>query len=243
MRWTKRSAGDNMKAKTIGKITLDAAMTLALLFLMGYQFWGDAAHEWVGAGMLALFIAHHLLNSSWHKRILKGKYTPMRIFTLCMDVLVLLSMLLQMISGIVMSRHVFAFLGIDGGMMLARRLHMLGAYWGFALMSLHLGTHWSMLMGMAKTHFGLQKPSKIRAAVFFLMGLAIAGYGLAAFFRRALPSYMFLQNEFVFMDFNEPMLLFYLDYLAIMGLFIFIAHCLSHALKKWGASKKREGRK
>ena len=42
------------------------------------------------------------------------------------------------------------FLRIEGGMMLARRLHILGAYWGFALMSFHLGLHWSMLMGMAK---------------------------------------------------------------------------------------------
>ena len=53
-----------MKPKAIFKIVIDILMTLLLLFLMGYQFWGDAAHEWAGAGMFALFIIHHLLTEA-----------------------------------------------------------------------------------------------------------------------------------------------------------------------------------
>lgn len=48
----------------------------------------------------------------------------MRIVTLCVDILVLLAMLALMYSGIVMSRHVFAFLPIESGMALARKLHI-----------------------------------------------------------------------------------------------------------------------
>ena len=33
-----------MKPKAIIKLAVDIFMTLALLFLMGYQLWGDAAH-------------------------------------------------------------------------------------------------------------------------------------------------------------------------------------------------------
>ena len=50
-----------MKGKL--KITVDALMILALLFLMGYQLWGDVAHEWAGAGMFLLFLLHHGLNA------------------------------------------------------------------------------------------------------------------------------------------------------------------------------------
>ena len=159
-----------MKPKAILKIVLDVLMTLALLFLMGYQLWGEAPHEWVGAGMFVLFILHHLLNGSWHKNLLRGKYTPMRVLMLGIDTLVLIAMLLQMYSGIVMSRHVFSFLGIGGGMMLTRRLHILGAYWGFALMSLHLGLHWRRLMGMAKNGLGGQSHRKAGPLRFFLPG-------------------------------------------------------------------------
>ena len=34
---------------------------------MGYQFWGETAHEWAGTLMLLLFIAHHILNAGWYK--------------------------------------------------------------------------------------------------------------------------------------------------------------------------------
>lgn len=127
----------NTKAKL--KIVLDMAMTLALLFLMGYPWWGDVAHEWAGAGMFALFIAHHILNAGWWRSLGKGRYTPARVFQLVIDLLVLLAMLGLMVSGVILSNHVFAFLPISGGMSLARLLHMASAYWGFVLLSLHLG--------------------------------------------------------------------------------------------------------
>ena len=45
---------DNGKKKL--KLAVDILMTLTLLFLMGYQLWGESAHEWAGAFMLILFI-------------------------------------------------------------------------------------------------------------------------------------------------------------------------------------------
>ena len=116
-----------MKRSAIVKIVVDVWMTLLLLFLMGYQLWGEVAHEWAGAGMLVLFLAHHILNRGWYKSLFKGRYMPMRVFQVLVDMLLLAAMAAQMYSGIAMSRHVFAFLPVDGGMALARRLHILGA--------------------------------------------------------------------------------------------------------------------
>ena len=137
----------NTKAKI--KWTLDVLMTAALFFLMGYQFWGETAHEWIGAGMLVLFVVHQVLNRSWYKNLFRGRYTPMRTLQCLVNVLTLAAMLALMYSGITMSRHVFAFLPIRGGLMLARRLHILGSYWGYLLMSLHLGLHWGVVCRLA----------------------------------------------------------------------------------------------
>ena len=213
-----------MKPKTAVKLAVDLLMTVLLLLLMGYQLWGEAAHEWIGSGMFLLFIAHHLLNRSWHKSIFKGKYTALRAVTLCLDMLILVSMLAQMYSGIVMSRYVFGFLPFSGGMSLARRLHILGAFWGFLFMSLHLGLHWNLILGMLRKTVRIKKSSKIRSISTFIVGLAIAGYGVYAFVKRELLTYLFLRSEFVFLDYSEPKLLFYADYLALMGLCIFFAH-------------------
>lgn len=42
---------------------------------------------------------------------------------------------------------------------------------------------------------------------------------------------MFLKSEFVFLDYEESKILFYLDYFAVIGLCVFIAHYLSNVLK------------
>lgn len=49
-----------------------------------------------------------------------------------------------------MSRYVFDFLPIEGGMSPARLTHMAAGYWGFLLLWAHLGMHWNMVMGMAR---------------------------------------------------------------------------------------------
>lgn len=227
-----------MKPKTIIKLAVDVLMTLALLFLMGYHLWGKALHEWVGAGMLLLFIVHHILNGHWHKNLFKGKYSMLRIITLCVDLLVLLAMFAQMYSGIVMSRYVFDFLPSIGGMSLARRLHILGAYWGYLLMSLHLGLHWNMILGMLRKTARIKSSSKVRSMTAFIVGLIIAGCGVWAFIGRDFPTYLFLKSEFVFLDYSEPKILFYIDYLALMGLCIFIAHYSTKLIQKF--KKKTE---
>lgn len=123
-------------------------MTLLLLLLMAYQVTGDELHEWFGAGMLLLFITHTLLNIRWYANIFRGKYKPVRILGTVLNFAVLAAILTLGYSGIVMSRHIFAFLPINKGMALARVLHLAGSYWGFVLMSLHLGLHWGMVIGI-----------------------------------------------------------------------------------------------
>ena len=112
--------------------------------------------------MFALFIAHHILNAGWWRSLGKGRYTPARVFQLVIDLLVLLAMLGLMVSGVMLSNHVFAFLPISGGMSFARLLHMASAYWGFVLMSLHWNMVLGMMLGSGISVFG---KSRIHAAV------------------------------------------------------------------------------
>lgn len=211
-----------MKPKLTAKITIDIAMTAVLLLLMTFELIGAAAHEWLGIGLFALFVVHHILNGKWSGSIFKGKYTPFRVLQTVIAVLVLLSVLGSMISGIILSRHALTFLPINGGQAFARILHMLSAYWGFVLMSMHLGLHWSIMMNMAKRAF--KKPSAMRKWVLRLIALVISGYGVYAFIKRDIGSYMLLKNQFVFFNFDEPIIFFILDCLAIMGLFVAVGH-------------------
>ena len=226
--------GKRKMKKSKAKFTVDILMTLTLLFLMGYQLWGETAHEWAGAFMLVLFFAHHVLNAAWHRNLFRGKYTGVRILTGAVDLVLFVVMICLMVSGITMSRHVFVFLPINGGMGTARLVHMAACYWGFVLMAFHLGLHWGMMLARFRQMLGMKKLSGACSLILRLMGIMTAGYGLYVFVTRDLAAYMFLRTQFVFLDYSESPISFYIDYLAMTGLFIWIAHYLSVILPKSG---------
>lgn len=220
-----------MKPKTIGKIAIDFFLTAGLLLLMAYELIGEAAHEWLGTGILLLCAIHHIINWNWISHLQKGKYTAFRILQTIVTAFAFLSIVGLMISGIMLSRHVFDFLSINDGQSLARTAHMLCAYWGLVLLSLHMGLHLSTLMGGMRQVTHIAKPSLPLTIFLRITGLLFALYGLYAFFQRQIGSYLFLQNEFVFFDFNESLIAFFADYLSIMELFACIGYCLSKLLR------------
>lgn len=222
-----------MKLKQACKIALDISMTILLFVLMAYQITGQLAHEWIGAAMFVCFIAHHILNARWAGNLLKGKCNGFRAFQTAVNLLLLADMLALMVSGIRMSRYVFPFVPGFGSIATARRLHMLASYWGFVLMSIHLGLHWGMVTGMIrKARAG--KPSPVKTAAAWGIAGVIGAYGAYAFRRNQIWMYLFLRAEFVFFDDSQPPARFFADHLAIMGLFVFLT-C--------GAVKLLRGRK
>lgn len=219
-----------MLKKQILKIIVDILMTAALLLLMSYSLFGEAAHEWAGTVMFVLFVVHHILNRRWRQSLFKGKYKAFRIYQTVLAALVLVCMVGSMASGIVLSNHVFGWIRIRGLSSAARVAHMLCAYWGFVFMSLHLGIHWNMMISMTKKL--VKKPSNARKWIFRSIAVLIAGYGVYAFIKRDFINYMLLRYHFAFFDFEEPLVLFLLDYAAVMGLFICIGHYASALFKR-----------
>lgn len=211
------------------RVVIDAFMILALLFLMAYNLIGDVTHEIIGTAITVLFFIHHIINRKWIKSVFKGKYTPFRITQTVLAVLVLITMLMQMFSGIILSKYVFSFVDLNGLTGIARTMHLLGAYWGFILMSLHLGLHWNMMISSITRK--LNKQSKARNILFALPAFLIAAYGVYAFVTRNIAEYMFLKSQFVFFDFSEPLILFIIDYIAIMGLFVFTGYYAAKLIK------------
>ena len=100
-----------MKEKTILKIVVDIGMTVMLLFLMAYELIGEAAHEWLGIGMLVLFIIHHILNGKWSRSVFKGKYTLFRIWQTVLVTGILFTMAGSVYSGVILSKRRTAWRG------------------------------------------------------------------------------------------------------------------------------------
>lgn len=247
--------------KTKVKMLVDIFMTVLLFFLMARQLTGDTAHEWLGAGMFLLWIVHHILNRHWFSHLFQGKYTPVRTTQTVINVALLLAMLGQMVSGIILSRNVFVFLPISGGIAMARSLHVFCGFWCFVLMSLHLGLHWNMMLGRMRKAIGgagasgaggnpeeavdagrrqtTAQNSRRKTRLPRIGAAAVALYGLYAFVKNQFILYMFRLSSFVFFDFERPVVLYVTEYLAIMGLFIWIAYYGVKGLQKLSGRRKK----
>ena len=196
-----------MPTKQKIKCTVDLGMTVLLPLLMAYSLVGEAAHEWLGMAMLALFILHHALNFKWLKNVRNGRYSGFRILQTMLAALILLTMLGSMVSGILMSCHVLGTVRFRAGDW-AQSVHLFCAYWGFVLMSLHLGLHWTMILGV------------------------ISGFGIVFFVRNRLTDYLFLRTHFVMLDWNVTLTSFLIQYLCMMELFVCAGYYLGKAVQK-----------
>lgn len=133
-------------------------------------------------------------------------------------------MILLPVSGIVMSKHLYTFLPKDGLSAIARTAHLLLSYWGFALLSMHLGLHTDIWLNRLKK----KKAAFIPLAVVLTL---IAAYGVYAFISNHLYEYMFLQMQFVFFDFDKPLILTFGEHLSMIVLFTWTGYWLKELLK------------
>lgn len=205
------------------KIVVDLFMTITLLLLMLFQITGQQVHEYLGIMMLVLFLGHNFLNRKWYRHLFKGKYKLYRCIQTILNISILMMLLGLGYSGMVMSQYIP--FSISGSISLARRLHLVCSYWGFVLMSVHLGMHLRQVINMFKKYIHLENN------ILKLVKVIISFYGIYCFIQNNMISYMFLINEFVFFDFEKNTFIFLLEYLSMMILWINIGYLITNKIK------------
>lgn len=202
---------------------IDLLMTLTLFFLMGYQLWGEAAHEWVGTVMGVLFLLHQWYNRRWYCTLTQGPWSLVRTFHMLVNLLSVLAMLALLASGVVLSSHVFDFVMLSDFIGTAQRVHLAASHWLYVLLALHIGLHGQLLAGAFKRRAHAPHGAAV-AALLRLVGAVFALYGLTAFVARDFLDAMFLRVHFFLGDASESALAFYVDYAAIMVCFALAAY-------------------
>ena len=202
------------------RMTIDIAMTILSIILMGgnYLFPADLIHEILGVGLFVLWGLHIALNRRWYGAIFKGKYNPYRVMQTVINSCILICTIFLMISGIILSNHIFTFLNIQGGLGFARIAHLLASHWYYLFMSLHIGLHVGRLF------------QNITAKIIPRIILAlVCAYGIYAFIARGVWKYLILQQQFFFFDLERGYVLFAVDYISIIILFATISSTISTA--------------
>ena len=205
------------------RMTIDITMTILSIILMGgnYLFPEDLVHEILGVGLFVLWGLHIALNRRWYGAIFRGKYNLYRVMQTVINSCILICTIFLMISGIILSNHIFTFLNIQGGLGFARIAHLLASHWYYLFMSLHIGLHVGRLF------------QNITAKIIPRIILAlVCAYGIYAFIARGVWKYLILRQQFFFFDLDRGYILFAIDYISIIILFATLSHLLAKSLKK-----------
>lgn len=225
------------------RMPIDITMTILSIILMGgnYLFPKDIVHEILGVALFVLWGVHITLNRRWYEAIFCGKYNPYRVMQTVINCCILICTIFLMISGIILSNHVFTFLNIQGGLGFARIAHLLASHWYYLFMSLHIGLHVEMIAnrikqkkiaGNDKSNEDSKPQSTVRKILFTILLSLVCAYGVYAFIIRGVWKYLILQQQFFFFDLERGYILFALDYISIIILFATISHFIAKLLKK-----------
>ena len=207
-----------MSKKTIVKCCVDAAMFVLFLLLMS-EFLLKDAHLWIGIAAAFLFILHTALNYKWYKALFKGKYSAMRIVQTAVNFLLLVNLIICIVSGVLVLPDVFI------GYEINVKIHLITSAWTFILMSVHLGLHWSIFVGIASKS---DLPNGLKNAfkwIFRIILCVIVLYGVHIFVERRFWEEMFLlidyQKEY---DYSKSPLVYVVESIALSTVFVSITY-------------------
>ena len=223
------------------RMPIDIFMTILSILLMGgtLLFPDEKVHQILGMILLALWICHTILNRKWYASLHKGKYAPYRIMQIIVNVSLSICAILLMISGMMMAW----FVEIPFGLGFARITHLISSHWYYVFMCAHLGMHLGMIFSrIAKSRQNLSTEADVRreakkqaqyTKIFLrILLLVICAYGVYAFIIRGIAKYMFLMQQFFFLDLERGFILFIVDYLSILILIATLSYYFSKFLQK-----------
>ena len=205
------------------RMSIDITMTVLSIILMGGNilFPADIVHEILGVALFVLWAIHIFLNRRWYGAIFKGKYNPCRIMQTVINCCILICTIFLMISGIILSNHLFTFLNIQSGLGFARIAHLLSSHWYYLFMSLHIGLHMGRLFQNVA--------AKILPRILLVL---VCAYGLYAFIARGVWKYLILKQQFFFFDVERGYILFAMDYISIIILFAVVSRLVAASFKR-----------
>ncbi|MGO6847929.1 DUF4405 domain-containing protein [Rhizobium ruizarguesonis] len=220
------------------RLVLDFTAAGLLLAALAYWWLDNTSHELIGTGMFILLLSHNVFNRRWWARLPKAARGRPNLLTNASNISIALAISALLVTSVLISRSVFAFLPLNGGPT-AREIHILAAYWAFVLAAVHLGLHWSMIMAVIVGLLRVGAPNAIRTASLRAATGAKAAWGIHSLFVMGIGDRLIARPSIDFWDFQESTIGFFLHHIAILGTCACAAHYAAVSLRWAGGVKQR----
>ena len=135
-------------------LAIDSVALLAYLVAANPAFTGIDLHEWLGLGVLIVFLVHCALHVDWvadATRRARSNPTGARTGNLALDALILVAFMTVTVSGVLVSGAVLPALGLYAqGYYFWDPLHAVSAKLLLALLLVHVAVHWKWMASALK---------------------------------------------------------------------------------------------
>jgi hypothetical protein len=149
------------------RLLLDFISVGLLIACLAYWWLDNLAHEIFGTALFALVIVHNVFNRRFYGSVGRGRRDFVRLFNIAIVASLAVAMLIMLVTSLLISRDIFAFMALDGVFAL-REIHMFAAYWVLLIIAVHLGTRWTVVMTIIRNGLGLSQASLVRSSCFGL---------------------------------------------------------------------------
>lgn len=192
---------------------IDISMLVLSIVLMGglTLFENSGTHKWLGGTLFLLWICHNVFNRHFYKKLFRGKYRGFRIAMLVVNFGILVSGILLIVSGVILSPKI---LDVDFGLAFSRTAHLIASHWYFTLIAVHFSFHAAMFF----SRISLFKKSPSAKRIAQVAVVLVSLYGIYALILRGFFKYLFYTQKFFFFDLERGIPLFLLDYFSIFVL-------------------------
>ncbi|MEE8716400.1 MAG: hypothetical protein SOI26_04650 [Coriobacteriales bacterium] len=248
------------------RTAIDAVMVVLLLLQMGRQLMPSAVHEACGIALGALAVAHVVLNRRWFRGLARGRWDAARALRTVIDAACIAILLAMVASGLGASGLLRDVVPAVGRPSMYRGAHMTFVYLALIVFSLHLGTHWKVIVARVRSARGdgrgrdramdadaraaagvrgaarrdargnLPLAARVAAGVAVAALCAVGAYELVNL--RLIP-YITHAVRFAFIDTSTPLVPYLAQYASVMVLFATLGRCLDGLLTRFARRRRR----
>jgi len=211
-------------------------ITTLLLFLltMSFYFLPKILHEVLGILWFLAVIGHLYLNRNWLFSLTKGKWTISRGISVAINIALMVSMVVVMITGIFISNHLFkGWVGME----LARNItvHQLHVSLPFLMMILtgiHLGLHFKGLLHRLLNWLSIDKNSARLRIAGYVSSIILVILGIYGSFLHRVGDRLLMKHIFATKATELNFALFFLILIGIFGMYVIVGYGVDRILRK-----------
>ena len=137
----------------------------------------------------------------------------------------IVNMAVLLATSVVISQSVLAFLPLPNSRYL-REIHWFSAYWVMIVVGIHLGIHWTRVMALLRSIFGVTVGSPVRTWALRASAVVFAGFGVWSFWVLGVWGKLTFTYSLEFWDFTASVAPFFGHWAGVVALPAILTHYL-----------------